>query len=496
MWYFLEGFQNLTPSLLLVLILGSAGGVVLGAIPGLGPAIAVAVLLPVSFTLDPVTGLSLLLGVYSASIYGGAVPAILINTPGTAVNVLTTFDGYPMTQRGEAKRALGLAYTSSLLGGLVSILALVLISQPLATLAKSFTSTDYAAAAFLGLLLVILTQRGAIVAGVMMLGTGIFISTIGFERVFTSQRFTFDIETLRGGVPLVPVVLGVFAIAQAFSLLTGSVQSPKKSHPARSNLRELFEVFKFPIVAFRSSGMGVLMGVLPGVGEWMAQFFSYGMAKRGSKTPEAFGKGAPEGLIAVEASNNAVPASAMVPLLSLGIPGEALTAMMMSVFLVHDVFPGPTLFETRPDFVGGLYVAMFLVNIFAFLFLYFITPWLVRICQLDQRIIGATIFPLVFIGAYSINYNINDCYIALIFGVFGYAIQRAQLPVAPLLIGMVLGPIFESKFRQAMSIANGDLTVFVTRPISATLLAIALLVVVGNFYSLFKEHKENAKQTL
>jgi putative tricarboxylic transport membrane protein len=491
MSYFLNGFEQLTPLLILVLIAGAAGGVILGAIPGLGPAIAVAVLLPVSFTMDPVVGLSLLLGVYSASIYGGAVPAILINTPGTAVNVLTTFDGYPMTRRGEARRALGLAYSASFIGGMMSILALTMLSQPLARIAATFTSADYAAAAFLGLTLVTLAQRGDLLAGIMMLGLGVFLSSVGFEKVFISQRFTMDIEFLRGGVPLVPTVLGLFAISQAFALIAGDETHVAEGKARRSTLRELLEVFHYPVTLFRSAGFGVIMGVLPGVGEWMAQFFSYELAKRGSKTPEKFGNGAPEGLIAAEAANNAVPASAMVPLLSLGIPGEALTAMMMSVFLVHNIIPGPTLFESQPEFVGALYVAMFLVNIFAVVFLYLITPWLIRICHLDQRIIGAAIFPLVLVGAYSINYNIVDCYIALTFGLFGYAFKKADLPVAPILIGMILGPIFENRFRQAMSIADGDWTIFVTRPVSLGLLSIAALILLAYLHTSFKERARN-----
>jgi putative tricarboxylic transport membrane protein len=495
MSFFLSGFASLSPQLLFVLIAGAMGGVVLGAIPGLGPAIAVAVLLPVSFTMDPLAGLSLLLGVYTASIYGGAVPAILINTPGTAVNVLTTFDGYPMAQRGQARRALGLAYSASFVGGMMSILALTMLSQPLARIAANFTSADYAAAAFLGLALVTLAQRGDLLAGVMMLGLGAFLSTVGFEKVFTSQRFTLDLEFLRGGIPLVPAVLGLFAISQAFALISGQVPPTRNATARRSTMRELLEIFRYPVTLFRSSGFGVMMGVLPGVGEWMAQFFSYELARRGSKTPEKFGDGAPEGLIAAEAANNAVPASAMVPLLSLGIPGEALTAMMMSVFLVHNVFPGPTLFETRPDFIGGLYVSMFLVNIFAVIFLYAITPWLIRICHLDQRIIGATIFPLVLVGTYSINYNIVDCYIALAFGVFGFAFKMAELPTAPVLIGMILGPIFEGRFRQAMSIANGDWSIFVTRPVSLGLLSITGIILLAYLYTSVKERKRNETES-
>ena len=468
---------------LAALAAGALGGVILGAIPGLGPVVAIAILLPATFQMEPLVGLTLLLGVYSGSWYGGAIPAILINTPGTPVNVLTTYDGYPMTLRGEARRALTLAYTSSFVGGIVSVLALALFAAPLAAIASNFGSPEFAMAAVSAIVLVILAHRGATLPAMAMVGAGLFLSTVGLEQTFYSQRYTFGQQWLLSGFPLIPIGLGLFAVSQGFILLSGGQSPPKVKEPATPNYKTLFEVFTYPVTLFRSAGFGVIMGVLPGVGEWMAQFFSYTAARSGSKTPEMFGKGAPEGLIASETANNAVPAAAMVPLLSLGLPGEALTAMMLAVFTVHNVFPGPTLFETRPDFIYGLYGSLFLINIVAFLFLLAFGRWIAQVTRLNYKLIGAGILVFAFAGVYTANYNLNDCYLALAFGLIGVALRRAGMPMVPILLGVVLGPILENRLRQAIG-TSGSAWVFLERPISLVFVCLMLLAIGLHFYAL------------
>ncbi|MEM9443136.1 MAG: tripartite tricarboxylate transporter permease, partial [Pseudomonadota bacterium] len=324
----------------LALLIGSVGGVVIGAIPGVGPAVAIAILLPATFSLDPIVGLTVLLGIYGSSMYGGAIPAILINTPGTAVNALTTYDGYPMTKQGEGRRALSLAYAASFFGGIFSILCLIMLSPVLAKIAPMFGSREIFLAALLGIILVILAHRGQVLAAGMLACFGIWLNTIGLEPIQYSQRFTFGQSWLSGGIDLIVAVLGLFAISQAFFLLVERDQSPKAEAVSGGLFQGFKELMKHPRVAAISSSFGVAMGMIPGVGEFTAQFLAYTTARRTSKTPEEFGKGAPEGLIASEAANNAVPGAAMIPLLALGIPGEALTAMMLSVFYVHNVVPG------------------------------------------------------------------------------------------------------------------------------------------------------------
>lgn len=471
---------------LTALAIGAIGGVVLGAIPGLGPVVAIAILLPATFQMDPLVGLSLLLGIYSGAWYGGAIPAILINTPGTPVNVLTTYDGYPMTKRGEGRRALTLAYTSSFVGGIVSVLALVLLSQPLAAIASNFGSPEFAMAATTAVVLVVLAHCGATLPAAMMVGVGLFLSTVGLEQTFYSQRYTFDQQWLLSGFPLIPVGLGLFAVSQGLVLLSGAQNPPDTKEPATPNYSALFEVFTYPVTLFRSAGFGVVMGVLPGVGEWMAQFFSYTLARSGSKNPEQFGKGSPEGLIASETANNAVPASAMVPLLSLGLPGEALTAMMLAVFTVHNVFPGPTLFETRPDFVYGLYGSLFMINIVAFVFLLLFSHWIALVTRLNYKLIGMGVLVFAFVGVYTTNYNIRDCYLALAFGIIGLGLRRAGLPLMPILLGLVLGPILENRLRQAIG-TSGSAIVFFERPISLVFIGMMALAIALHLYSVFRK---------
>lgn len=476
----LAGLQQvMQPAVMGALLTGSIVGVIVGAIPGVGPAVAIAILLPVTFSMEPLTGLTLLLGIYAASMYGGAIPSILINTPGTVVNVLTTYDGYPMTKRGEGRRALSIAYSSSFVGGILSVITLMMLALPLANVAKRFGSAEFAMAALFAMVLVVVAHRDKAIPAALTLGFGLFCATIGIERAFNSQRFTFDQTWLLSGIPLIPMVLGLFAMSQGLSLL---IDKPEKSaapklegHPFQG----LIEIFKYPVTLFSSSAFGIAMGILPGVGEFMAQFFSYTLAQRVSKQAEKFGDGAPEGIIASEAANNAVPAAAMIPLLALGIPGEALTAMMLSVFYVHNVVPGPQLFESRPEFIMGLFLSMLITNFVILGFLLASTRWLVRVTLVDPRFIGIVVLTLSLVGTYTSGYRLSDPLIALVFAFIGYILNRLAIPTVPIVLGLVLGPIFESRLRQALGGSGGDLTIFFTRPISASLIGIMVVAVIG-----------------
>ena len=350
---------------ILALFVGSIGGVAIGAIPGVGAAIAIAILLPATFAMKPIVGLTLLLGIYGSSMFGGAVPAVLINTPGTPVNALTTYDGYPMTRRGEAPRALSLAYGASFCGGVFSVVTLILLSPVLARIAPLFGSREIFLAALLGMVLVVVAHRGRSAAAGALLCFGIFLQTIGLHPSTYTKRFTFDQTFLASGVDLIVVVLGLFAISQAFALLVAREEKNASPKLDGGLFRGLREVFRFPQIVLPAASFGTIMGIIPGVGEFTAQFLSYTWAQKITKGPSRFGKGAPEGIIASEAANNAVPAAAMIPLLALGIPGEALTAMMLSVFYVHNVVPGPSLFTHHLDFVIALYICLLILNFLA-----------------------------------------------------------------------------------------------------------------------------------
>lgn len=457
------------------LVIGSLGGVIIGAIPGVGPAVAIAVLLPATFSLDPIVGLTVLLGIYGSSMYGGAIPAILINTPGTAVNALTTYDGYPMTQRGEARRALSLAWSASFFGGLFSVLCLIALTPVLARVAPHFGSREIFLAALLGIILVVLAHRTKMTAAAMLVSLGIFLNTVGLESIQYSKRFTFEQSWLAGGFDLIVVVLGLFALSQAFVLLVRDDEAPQADRLSGRISAGFLELLSHKRVASVSAMFGVTMGMVPGVGEFTAQFMSYTTAKNTSKNPDSFGDGSAEGLIASETSNNAVPAAAMIPLLALGIPGEALTAMMLSVFYVHNVVPGPQLFQNQMDFVVALYLALLILNVLVVLFLVMSTNLLVRVIEIPTRFLGLTILVLSFVGVYSLRNSVIDCAIAGAFGVFGYVLKRLDLPVVPIVLGMVLGGILETKLRTSMMRVETPLD-FINRPIAFILFVIIVAV--------------------
>lgn len=474
---------------IVALMIGSFGGVIIGSIPGVGPAVAIAILLPATFSLDPIVGLIILLGIYGSSAFGGAIPAILVNTPGTAVNALTTYDGYPMTKAGDGRRALSLAYFSSFFGGIFSVVVLILMAPLLAKVAPHFGSREIFLAALLGIILVVLAHRGQIMAAGMMACFGILLATIGLEPVNYSQRFTFGQSWLSSGMNVIVVVLGLFALSQAFLLLLERDHAPDAAKVEGNLFGGVKELLGHKRVATVSASFGVLMGMIPGVGEFTAQFLSYTYAQKTSKKPELFGKGSPEGLVASETANNAVPAAAMIPLLALGIPGEALTAMMLSVFYVHNVLPGPQLFEQQMDFVVAIYIALLVLNVLVLGFLMVSTNKLLKVVQIPTRFLGVLILTLSFVGVYSLRNSFTDCVIASAFGVLGLILKRLNLPIVPIILGMVLGGIMETKLRTAMPRLKTPLDM-IDRPISFIIFSIIVAVLIIHVRVLVIEHRK------
>ena len=482
--------QLLRLDVALAVAVGAIGGVVIGAIPGVGPAVAIAILLPATFQFEPLVGITLLLGIYGASMFGGAVPAILINTPGTPVNALTTYDGYAMTRRGEARQALSIAYSASFCGGVFSVACLLALSPYLAKVAPYFGSRDIFMAALLGVVMVILAHRGQTVAAAMLVSFGMFLNTVGLEGVRFSHRFTFGQSWLNSGFDLITVILGLFAISQAFKLLVDRERPPPL--PAMgggggggAGLRVLA---RHPRLAGVSSAFGVVMGIIPGVGEFLAQFFSYTFAQKTSRNPQRIGRGSPEGLIASEAANNAVPAAAMIPLLALGIPGEALTAMMLSVFHVHGVIPGPKLFETQPHFLQSLFVVLLVINVLVLGFLRLSTRWLVRVVRTPPRHLGIAVLTLSLVGVYSLRASLVDCAVAAAFGMLGFILRRLELPLVPIVLGMVLGRIMDEKFRASLARVETPLD-FIDRPVSGTIFAIIVVSLLAHAIAVVRERR-------
>lgn len=471
------------------LIVGSVGGVMIGAIPGVGPAVAIAILLPATFGMDPVVGLTLLLGIYGSSLYGGSIPAILLNTPGTPVNALTTYDGFPMTQRGEAPRALGLAFGASFIGGMIAVICLIILAPVLARVAPMFGSREIFLAALLGCILVVVAHRGQAMAAGALLFFGIFINTIGMEANRYTMRFTYEQTWLIQGIELIVVVLGLFAISQAFVLLTGKERGGTVPKLEGSVAKAFLEVFRYKRVAVRGAGSGTLMGIIPGAGEFVSQFLSYSWTRSRSKTPEQFGKGSPEGLVASESANNSVPPAAMVPLLALGIPGEELTAMMLTVFYVHNVIPGPGLFQNNMDFVVALYISLGILNILALLFLLSATRPLLKVLAIPSRFMGMIILTLSFVGIYSLRNSIIDCLVAGAFGVLGLMLKRLNLPTVPIILGIVLGGIMEERFRTSLPRIN-TIWDWIDRPVAQIIFGLICIVLMIHIWGLVKSLKK------
>lgn len=475
------------------LLIGSVGGVMVGAMPGVGAAVAIAIVLPITFSLEPIVGLTALLGIYGSSMFGGAIPAILVNTPGTPVNALTTYDGYPMTKRGEARRALSLAYSASFFGAIFSIACLMLLAPVLAKVAPMFGAREIFLAALLGIVLVIVTHRGQVLPAAILAFLGIFLATIGIEATAYTQRFTFGMGWLQSGVDLIVVVLGLFAISQALVLLMREDKRVELPEVSKSGFfRQMLELWVYKRVATVASSFGVICGMIPGVGEFMSQFLSYSYAQRTSKTPELFGKGNPEGIVASEAANNSVPAAAMIPLLALGIPGEELTAMMLAVFYVHNVIPGPRLFAEQMDFIYALYINLFLLNVIVVVFLLFATRNLMKVMLIPNRFLGIMILTFSLIGIYTLRNSLTDVAIASAFGFFGFILKRLDLPTSPIILGMVLGKLMEDRFRTAMARVKTPWE-FIDRPIAFILFCLIVLAVVSQIWTVARGWKDKRK---
>jgi putative tricarboxylic transport membrane protein len=470
----LAGFQSLANwAVLLGILAGAVIGVVVGVLPGVGPGVAIAAMLPLTYGASPLAGVALLLGIYVGAFYGGAVTSILIRTPGEASSIMTMFDGWPMAQRGEAERALSLAFGSAFVGGIASALVLAFVAQPVSNWTAKFGAAENAMAAVLAAILVARAYKRQFAAALMMLGLGLVAGTVGIDATSGTQRFTFGIVQLQSGLPLVAMAIGLFGVAQALVL----VSSPPEAAPRalavteRPRLSHFLEPLRYPATLWKSVGMGTAIGVLPAVGAALSTTLSYFEAKRSSTDPESFGKGNPEGIVAAEAANNSNSGGAMLTVLTLGIPGDAVTAIIMGVFVVHGVVPGPTLFAERPELVNGIFAALMAINVAVVIVLLFTTRHLARLARVDPRWLGVAILCLCFVGAFSTTTSFHGVTVAFGAGVFGWACALARIPIVPMVLGLVIGDLLEASLRQALTISEGSLAIFVQRPVSAVLTA-------------------------
>jgi putative tricarboxylic transport membrane protein len=442
------------------------------------------VLLPFTFSLPPDVALSMLLGVFCGGYFGGAVPAILMRTPGVPSSLITTFDGFPLTQKGEAQTALSAALFGSFGGGIISVVILVFMAPLLAHVAANFGPPEYFGAGLFGVTLVVMANREQLMRGILLLSLGLWFSTVGIDGATLSPRYCFGTLFLQNGLDLVPVCLGLFGIGQTLLLVESKILLTDRMNLTRSTLdfSKLWGTLRYWRTLIRSGIIGTFVGLLPGTGSILASFMSYEAAKRASKRPQDFGTGTPEGCLASEAGNNAVPAGAMIPLLTLGIPGEALSAVLLGVFTINGIYPGPLLLIKEPVLINTLYVSIFLINITAFLMLALWLKPFAMIVRVSTTLLAVNIMMISVIGIYAVNTRTFDAAVAVFMGVLGYILLRLKWPVVNLVMGVVLGEILENRLRESLSLGDGNPLIFLTRPISLAMIILTLLIVVVPVY--------------
>lgn len=477
----IQGIQAaLTLSNLGALVAGTFVGIVVGILPGVGPMVGMVVLLPFTFAFSPDVALSLLLGVFCGGYFGGAVPAILMRTPGVPSSLITSFDGFPLTQKGEAQTALSAALLGSFGGGIISVVILIFLAPALAHVAASFGPPEYFSAGLLGVVLVVMAYRKQLARGLLLLGLGLWFSTVGIDGTTLSARFTFGVWSMQNGLDLVAICLGLFGIGQTLLLVERKILQAATMNLTRSTLD--FSKLRSAMRHWKTLGVsgviGTFVGLLPGTGSILASFLSYETAKRTSRHPEAFGKGAPEGCMAAEAGNNAVPAGAMIPLLTLGIPGEALSAVLLGVFTINGIYPGPLLLIKEPVLIHTLYFSMILINVAAFIMLALWLRPFAMIVRVPTALLSVSIMVISLTGIYAVNTRLFDAGVAVVMGVLGYILLRMRWPVVNLVMGVVLGEILENRLRQSLSLGDGSPMIFLTRPISLGLILAAGLIIV------------------
>ncbi len=478
-----------TPQILLMIFVGAAGGVLLGAVPGLTATMGIALLIPFTYGMDLIPSIGMLLGIYCGGMYGGSIAAILIRTPGTPAAAATVMDGYPMAQKGEAGRALSIAMFSSFFGGLIGAIVMTFLSPLVSKLALRFGPAEYFTLAVFGLSVIISISGRSITKGLMSAFFGLLISTVGMDKVSAYLRFT-KAPGLFEGMPFIPTLIGLFALSEVFSGIERILSSEKIDAKINGVLPSLSDIKKIWKNIIRGGLIGTFIGAIPGAGGDIAAFVSYSEAKRTSKHPEKFGTGVPEGIAATESANNGCSGGAMIPLLSLGVPGDSVTAVLLGAFIMKGIQPGPMMYVDQLSVVYQVFAALILANLAMLIVGMCGVKFFSKIISIEKKILLPAILVVSLVGAYSINGNTFDVYLAIAFGIVGYLFQKYDFPLSPILLALILGPLSESNLRRFMQIEDGNFMVIFTKPICVIfiVLAIASLVV-----SVFNQKKINKK---
>lgn len=474
---------------------GVLWGILGGALPGISPSIAMALLLPFTVGLDPTTAIVLLASVYVGAEYGGSIPAILIRTPGTNAAAATVLDGHAMAKQGRAGEALGISLISGLYGGLFGLAVLVIATQPLAEIALAFTPAAYFSLGVLGLSVIAGLSSGSLMKGCIAALLGLMIAFIGSDPVSGVSRFTFDSPDLLGGIKPILIMVGLFAVTEMLAQITEPAWERASRSAARLKLPDWAMTRRLFKPQAIGSVVGTVEGVTPGAGGTIAAFMSYSEARRWSRKPEEFGHGSPEGIAAPEAANNAVTATALVPMLSLGIPGSNSAAILMGGFLIHGLQPGPMLFTRAPEVIHGLFGGLLLANVAMFLLGLVILGPCIWLVNRPKPYLIAFILALVMTGVYAIHQSVFDLLLVTAVGVFGLFMRWVRMPVLPLVLGLVLGYLIESNYRRSLLISGGDPMIFLTDPVSLALLVLALVMTLYTGWKEFFRSKGKAVES-
>ena len=477
------------PECLWAIFVGVFGGTVIGALPGLTATMGVALLIPLTFGMDPVIGLNMLIGIYVGGIYGGCISSILVKTPGTPASAATVLDGYPLAQKGQAMKALGMATIASGIGGLFSCVVLAFMAPALASMALKFGPVEYFSLAAFGLA-IIASLSSDILKGILVGCLGMLLSCIGADPIGGVQRFTFGATGFADGIAFIPALIGLFAISEVMVQIEHIFEKNEATIKLSGSIPTFKETLACWKTLLRGSVIGTIVGIIPGTGSGTASWIAYSEAKRTSKHPERYGTGELDGVAATESANNAVCGGALVPLLALGIPGDSVTAVLVGGLMIQGLAPGPMLFAERPDVVIGIFTGSFLANIFMVIIGLLGVGLFAQVLKIPKRALVMSIVMFCVLGSYAINMNVTDLYTMLIFGVVGYFLQKYNFSLAAVCISLILGPLAEENLRLAYIANKGDLSVFVTRPISALFV---FLTVFSLCWPVYREWKTGKK---
>lgn len=476
----MDGFAvAATPMNILWVTIGGVLGTIVGMLPGLGPATGVAVLLPMTFSMGPTAALITMCGIYYGAMFGGSRSSILINTPGDGAALAATFDGYPMAKNGRAEAALAMSAVASLIGGVIAAVLMTFIAAPVSSFALKFGPAEYFLLMVMALSMTASMSKNNMIGGFISMFGGLMIATVGLDAQSGVDRFTFGVMELQMGIDFLIVIIGIYALGEVFKSyksMNGGKKQMQKKFGKIWFTKEDWKRCLMPIL--RSTPLGFIIGALPGAGGTMASLMAYNNEKQMSKNPEEFGKGEIIGLAAPEAANNAASVGALIPMLTLGIPGSGTTAVMMGALLMLGLQPGPMLFAQHPDIAWGLIASMFIGNIVLAIVNIPLAGVLVRVLAIPAKVLYPIVLGLAFIGTFAIGNSVIDFYLLIIFGLMGLLMSKAKIPTAPLILGVIVGNTMEQSFRQAITISNGNMGIFVQSKLAIALIVVTVLSVV------------------